>query len=279
MHLNPWDITLLLVVSAQATLVAYARQPRTKALLVTFPFPFSVAYLALGQPVDATNILGLALLLLFIHGVRWLYVHGKRPIVLAIVGAACLYGLLGGAVARMLPRQEWTFWTACAAVLAVGAVVLRFQPHREEPSHRSSLPVYLKLPIIMAVVIGLILAKEWLRGFMTVFPMVTVVAAYESRHSLWTLTRQFPVLILTMAPVMIAMHLAQPHTGPYGALAIGWLVFAGALPAVEWVKERHHGENRDACGRMCLTRPTGPTRPTSKPTTCNGEWNKRSGEL
>ena len=49
--------------------------------------------------------------------------------------------------------------------------------------------------------------------------------------------------ILTMVPVMIAMHLAQPHTGPYGALAIGWLVFAVALPAMERLKDRYRGES------------------------------------
>jgi len=89
-----WDIALLIVVSIQATLVAYVRQPRAKALLVTFPFPFSLAYLSVGRPVDATNVLGMALLLLFVHGVRWLHVHGKRHIVLAIIGYYVLQAIL-----------------------------------------------------------------------------------------------------------------------------------------------------------------------------------------
>lgn len=233
-----WDIALLLVVSTQATLTAYVRQPQAKALLVTFPFPFSVAFMALGRPLDATNVLGLALLLIFAHGVRWLHVHGKHHIILAIVGAALLYGVLGGAIARVLPAREWVFWAACAVVFFLGAAFLRLQPHRDEPSHRSPLPVYVKLPVIMAVIAILIVGKGWLQGFMTVFPMVTVVAAYEARHSLWTLSRQIPVVIFTLGPMMIAMHLAQPHTGPYGALAIGWLVFAIALPAAEWLKQR-----------------------------------------
>ena len=233
-----WDIALLLVVSVQATLTAYVRQPRAKALLVTFPFPFSLAYMSVGRPVDASNVLGLALLLLFAHGVRWLHVHGKRHIILAIIASALTYGLLGGAIARILPHGEWPFWVACAGVLAVGAIFLYLQPHRDEPSHRSPLPVYLKLPIIMGVIALLILSKEWLRGFMTVFPMVTVVAAYEARHSLWTLTRQITVVILTVVPMMIAMHIAQPYVGQYRALAAGWLAFAVALPAAEWVKER-----------------------------------------
>lgn len=236
--MNGWDLVLLLVVSIQATLTAYFRQPWVKALLVTFPFPFSAAFLSVGHPVNATNIIGLLLLTLFAHGVRWLHLHWKHHIIAAIIGAAGLYGLLGGVIARVLPRQEWTFWVACGVVFTLGALVLRFQPHRDEPPHRSPLPVYLKLPIIMAVVAVLILSKHWLQGFMTVFPMVTVVAAYEARHSLWTLTRQMPVVILSVGPMLVAMHLVQPHTGPYGALAIGWLVFAGSWPASEWLKVR-----------------------------------------
>ncbi len=243
MHLNGWDIALLLSVSVQATLVAYARTPRTKALLITFPIPTTFAYLALGQPVDATNMLGVALLMLFTHGVRWLHVHGNRHIILAIICGACLYSLLGCAIAYVVPRHEWTFWTASAAVLAVGGTLLWFLPQRDEPSHRSPLPIYVKLPIVMAVVTCLILGKHWLQGFMTVFPMVGVVAAYEARHSLWTMARQMSVIMLTLGPMLIAIHMAQPLVGPYGALAIGWLVFAGTLPVMERLKDRCRGDS------------------------------------
>jgi uncharacterized membrane protein YfcA len=236
--MSNWDIALLIVVSIQATLTAYVREPRAKALLVTFPFPFSVAFLSLGKPVDATNVLGLALLLLFTHAVRWLHARWNWPIVAAIAGAACLYGVLGGLIARALPREDWTFWAACAVVFVLGAALLVFQPHRDEPGHRSPLPVTVKLPIVMAVVAGLIASKQWLQGFMTVFPMVTVIAAYEARHSLWTLTRQIPVVMLTLGALMVALRLAQPRAGSVGALAIGWLVFACALPVAQGLRDR-----------------------------------------
>ncbi len=239
--MNCWDITLLIVVSIQATSVAYARTPQTKALLVTFPLPTSFAYLALGQPVDATNMLGLALLMLFTHIVRWLHVFWNQHIIVAIVCAAFLYTLLGCAIAHLLPCHEnGMFWMASGAVLLLGWALLWFQPPRDEPSHRSPLPIHLKLPIIMAVITGLILGKHWLQGFMTVFPMVGVVAAYEARHSLWTMSRQMSVIMLTIGVMLIAMHLAQPHTGQYGALAIGWLVFACALSAVLWTRNILH---------------------------------------
>ncbi|MCF7855231.1 MAG: hypothetical protein K9N51_10580 [Candidatus Pacebacteria bacterium] len=233
MNFTIWDILLLLVVSLQATLIAYVRQPRVKALIVTFPFPFSVAFLALGQPVNGTNMLGLILLLLFTHGVRWLHLHARHPIIPSIVGSALGYCLLGAAIARVLPREAWTFWAAAGLVFCVGAVLVRFQPHRAEPAHRSPLPLYVKLPLIMAIITGLIVAKHWLQGFMTVFPMVGVIAAYEARHSLWTMTRQIPVIMLALGAMMIAMFLTQSHIGAYGALGIGWLVFGATLLCVE----------------------------------------------
>jgi len=256
MHLSAWDIALLLVVSLQAALTAYVRHPRRKALLVTFPVPFSLAYLAVGRPVDATNVLGLVLLLLFAHVVRWLHIHAGRHIVFAIASSALLYGLLGGAIARVIPDGRHTFWIACAAVLAGGVLFLHFQPHREEPGHRSPLPVYIKLPAIMAVIAILILSKHWLRGFITVFPMVTTVAAYEARHSLWTLSRQIPVVMLSACPLMIAMHLAEARFGRGTALAIGWLVFAAALPAAEWLKRRARPA-APCADTACITKPKG----------------------
>ncbi len=227
--MNPWDIALLLTVSLQATAIAYLRAPRAKALLITFPFPFSLAFMALGRPVDATNMLGLALLLLFMHAVRWFYKGLGRHIILAIVCAALLYGLAGSAIAAIIPRTLSTFWIAAAFIITLALTILRIQPHREEPPHRSPLPVWLKVPLIMGIITLLILAKQWLHGFMTVFPMVGVMAAYEARHSLWTMTRQIPIVMLTLGPMIIAIHLSQPSMPPTHALAVGWIAFAAAL--------------------------------------------------
>ena len=132
MHLNHWDITLILIVSIQATLIAYVRQPQTKALLITFPFPFSVAYLALGHPIDATNMLGLLLLLVFIHAVRWLYIQGKCHIVIAIILGALIYSIIGTVTAKLIPRQEWVFWLATGVTLTIALLLLQYQPHRNE---------------------------------------------------------------------------------------------------------------------------------------------------
>lgn len=244
MNVNHWDVVLLLVVSAQASLVAHVRQPQTKALLLSFPFPISVAFLSVGRPVDATNMLGLVLLLFFMHGIRWLYVHRRVPIVWAILSCALAYGVVGSVIARFLPEREWVFWTSCVLVFFTGAVLLRLQPHREEPAHRTALPMVAKIPVIIAVIAALVLAKQWLRGFMTMFPMVSVVAAYEARHSLWTMSRQILVIMMVFCVMLIVMHLAQPHTGPYWALVFGWISLAVALPAGEKLRRSAWGRGR-----------------------------------
>lgn len=240
MTINLWDLALLVVVSVQATSIAYVRRPRAKALLFGFPFPFSMAFLALGQPVDATNILGLMLLLGFMHAVRWLHVKKGWHIVAAIAAAVIAYALVGAVIAHYIPRKEWIFWVSFGVLATLAFTLLIGQPHRDEPEHRSPLPVSTKLLAVAAVITALVLAKQWLQGFMTVFPMVSVVAAYEARHSLWTMTRQVPVMLLSLGPMLVTIHVAQPYLGPYGALAVGWLVFTGALLSAQKLRSAIH---------------------------------------
>ena len=101
--IGPWDLLLIAAVSVQATVLAYLYHPRWKALVLTLPIPFTMASLALGRPIDATNILGLGLLLLFTHGVRVLHQRLRLPIVAAIVLSALAYCVAGWALAGVPP--------------------------------------------------------------------------------------------------------------------------------------------------------------------------------
>ena len=65
LNIGIWDVAWVIVVATQATLTAYVTHPQSKALLITIPLPFSVAFLALGQPVESTQILASAMLLPF----------------------------------------------------------------------------------------------------------------------------------------------------------------------------------------------------------------------
>lgn len=222
------DLLLVLVVSAMVIGTAYLADPRWKAFIITLPIPFSVATLAIGKQVDVTNVLGLVLLLVFTHGVRILHVQVGINIIVSIIASAVTYCVLGVAGAGCLPSENWLFWLASAAVVIIALSLLFFTPHRKEKSHRSPLPILVKLPIVIGVVISLLMIKSYLRGFMTVFPMVGVLAAYEARHSLYTMSRQIPLIMLSLLPMMIVMRLSY-SLGPGWSLVCGWGVFLVAL--------------------------------------------------
>ena len=225
MNLGPWDLALLVAVSLQCTLIAYLHAPRWKALVLTLPVPFSMATMALGQPVDASHATALLLFVLYANAVRWLHTRARVPIVAAIATAALGYALVGSGLARVLPRTDAAFWAAAGLMLAANLALFAAMPYRWEPGHRTPLPLWAKLPVVCAVILGIVLAKRGLRGFVAGFPMVGVVTAYEARNSLWTICRQVPVFMLAFAPMVVAIRLTQGALGLGGALAVGWLAF------------------------------------------------------
>lgn len=228
-HLGFWDVLLVLVVSLQATAMAYIPQPRLKAFAYFLPFPFTLATLSLGRNIDASNVIGIIALIVYINGVRILYRNLRLPIVAAIVIAAATYSLIGYLLSPIIPTTDLAFWLACAGMLALAVVLYLKMPPRHEPSRRTQLPVYVKLPIIAAVVTGLVIVKGYLGGFMTLFPMVGVVGAYEARYSLWSLARQLPTWIIAVLPMMAVVRLTQASVGLGPALILGWVVFLAVL--------------------------------------------------
>ena len=222
---GPWDLVLLVAVTAQATILAYVHHPKWKAFVWTLPVPFTLASMAVGRPIDATNVMAINALLVFTHGVRLLYNRFPRAIVPIIVMCAAAYCTIGWGLAKLLPASDSAFWLASAGTFAFGLALYLLTPHRVEPGHRSPLPVWIKAPLIALVILTLVAIKGFLLGFMTFFPMVGVVAAYEARKSLWTISRQAPVVMLTTVPLMAACRLTQDKIGLAGGLVVGWVVF------------------------------------------------------
>ena len=231
MHFGLWDILLLVVVSLMATAIAYIHNAHAKALLLMLPIPFSLASLSLGRPVDITNVLGLLLLYAFAQGARILYLKRSVNIVAAIAVSAAAYCLAGWGLALVVPKGAAAFWVAAAMVLATG-VAVHFAFHDvDEPGHRSALPIWLKLPVILLVVAALVLIKNSLQGFMTLFPMVTVIGIYESRHSLATTCRKVGALMCVMLPMLIVMRVSQERfgVGIGASLLLGWVAYLACL--------------------------------------------------
>lgn len=228
-HFGTWDLVLIVAVSVQCTVVAYLHQPRLKALVFMLPIPFTCAFLAIGQPINSAHVAGLFLLFGFTLAVRGLHVGLRLPIIPSIALADIGYCLLAAGLRPYLPVGPYAFWSLVLAAAATALIGWRLLPHRSEPGHRSALPVWIKLPLIAALIALLICLKSYLQGLMALFPFVATVSAYEARHSLWTLCRQMPVLIALFLPLMIVLRFTQPYLGPGGALAIGWLVYLSLL--------------------------------------------------
>ncbi|MHB1294048.1 MAG: hypothetical protein ACYC4R_03525 [Anaerolineae bacterium] len=234
MHLalGTYDILLVVVVSLQATTLAYLHDPRWKGFVLLLPIPFTMATLAVGATVGIGNVAGLVLLYCFTHAVRILHQNLRLPILPSIVVPALGYVAAGSWLSPRLPAGDAAFWVASALVMVLGVAFYRLQPDREEPGQRTPLPVWIKLPIIMAVILGLVAGKGLLQGFTTVFPMVGVVAAYEARRSLWTISRQIPLAMLIITPMIVICRLGQDAIGLGWCLAIAWVYVLGFLVLV-----------------------------------------------
>jgi len=213
------------------TLLAYIPNPKWKAFLLGFPFPFTIANLSLNERIGPSHVLGLGMLLLFVNLVRWLHYVLRVPILLAIALSAGTYLVLGSLLNRLVPKGSLEFWISLGTVMAAGVLLLAILPQRREPAHRSPLPAPVKMAAIAGVIALIVLLKRVLGGFMTMFPMVGTVAAYEARHSLWTISRQIPIIIVEVCPMMAVMWLAQNclHASIPLSLVAGWIAFLAIM--------------------------------------------------
>lgn len=244
-----WDVTLIVAVTAQAAVLAYVFDPRWKAFVLLIPIPFTIAALAVGRPLDAANVWGLVLLYLFTHGVRLLHYGLRVPIIPAIVASALGYCGLGVAMVRLLPKGEWFFWFSILLVAGMAYLAWVMFPSQRENGDRTTLPPWIKLPAIAAVVFVLVLAKGWLQGFVTVFPMVGVIGAYEGRKCLGTICRAIPSAIFGLLLMIVTVHLSQERFGLGIALVLGWAVFLSVLGPLS--KKLLFGANVDDASSAC----------------------------
>jgi len=220
-----WDFLLMVVVAGMAILLSYIPNPQIKAFMITLPGPFTVATLSVGMPLGAVHVSGLILLLLYTHCVRILHKEKQLPIILSIVISASGYCVGGMLLARVLPETPVVFWSICAFAFGIAAFLYFSLPEKKEPAYKTNLSVWIKGPLVIMLVTFLIVIKKFLKGSMVFFPMVGVFAAYESRFSLWTLTKYIPVLMLVMTPMLAIIYLFQGHIGLGPALGIGWIVY------------------------------------------------------
>ncbi len=225
LRLSELDVAVILVLSIQATAIAYVKSAKWKALLLSLPIPFTGMTLVTGRAVDVTTVLGLDLFFLFMQAVRWLHQGKRTPIVPTIVISTAAYCAIGAGLAAVVPHTATNYWVATIGTFAIGLAAFRLLPYRAEPGHRSTLPVWLKWPIIAAIVLFLVGGRGYLQGFATVFPIMGTISSYEARHSLWTVARQAALVALVMSVMFIVPYLTMPLVGMVPSLAAGWALW------------------------------------------------------
>jgi hypothetical protein len=234
--MSPADLALVAVVTAMATATAYLRSPRAKSLAYMLPLPFTAAVVSSGQRVDATHALGIAMVWAYPWLVWLLHCRLRLGILLADAAALVVYLAVGLGLSRLVPREgraaDSLFWSF-TAVLAASALGMTFVPTRAEPGHRSRMPIYVKVPLLLLIVTAVVLAKNPLRGFMPTFPYVTVFAVYEARRSLHTLAARMPVFVLGFVPFMVICRELIPAWGCSPALALAWAAYLPVYLAVD----------------------------------------------
>jgi len=240
-HFGYWDVALIALVSLQGTIIAYLHAPRWKVLGLALPIPFTLGSLAVGEPVGSLHIAGVLLLIAFSFSVLFLHYFVRLPIVLSIALPAVGYCVAGTFLANVLPKTDEAFWIVVAVGFAAGLLLHRLVPFRGEPGHRTPLPIWIKLPAIMLVVASIVSIKQFLHGFLTMFPMVGVITCYEARKSLWTVCRYIAIIVMGLAFLMSAVRVSQTWLGIGPALALGWIVYLSFVVPLFLRKWRHEG--------------------------------------
>lgn len=224
-----WDVALVLSVTGLVTVMALLRAPRRKALVLVLPIPFTIATLSVGRPIDATHVAALGLLFGYTWAVHALHRRARLPLVASIAVSAALFVAAASWLNGWLPRDETTFWGVVALTLVAALALLRGLPPKHEPGAHEELPLAVKLPVAAATITLLVTLKQAIGGFMTLFPMVGILASYENRHGLWSNVRQIPVVMVTMLPLLATSFLTHSAVGLPISLALGWIPYLIAV--------------------------------------------------
>lgn len=122
------DVALIVTVTAMGVAVAYLENPQHKATVMMLPVPFTLATLAVGRPIDVTNIIAIAAFFGYWLLVWLLRMRLQMPILVAIPLAVFCYCICGLAIAHVPPTGDAVFWITVLATMSIGTALVRFLP-------------------------------------------------------------------------------------------------------------------------------------------------------
>lgn len=208
-----------------------------KALVYSLPIPITIALVATNGRINTSNVIGLALLTLFLWSVYWL-VKRRMNIYLADIAASALYIGLGYGAIKLI---HIPFIISVIIYLLVWIIFTVTHKHRNEQSIKlvSKLPPLTKLPIVTALAFLLLSLKNLLAGVVVTFPYSGVFAVVESRSTLLTLAATFTRNSIAILAMFITMfYLNSLVLGI--RIALGWIVYVVVLISVSKVAKYFH---------------------------------------
>jgi hypothetical protein len=232
---SSWDPWLILSVTTMGVAIAVIPQPSAKAAILTLPIPFSIAFLAVAAPVGVEHVAALGLLFAFVVSVWLFHERYRLAIVPSIITAATLYVVTGGWLRTLL--SEALFWPLCAAIFVGSCVFLMAFPPRTGALQAAPASLGQKVLALLFISTSMVLLKGWLGGFMTLFPMVGVLAAYENRRNLWWNVRAVPIAAVSILVLLLGIRALSPVVGVEQAVALGWLPYSATLAGLLAVDE------------------------------------------
>jgi hypothetical protein len=227
----PLHAVFALVLAGFVSAIAYLHNPRLKALVYSMPVPFTCAYLATGMPINATHLLGVALIIAYNWVVYFAHTRWRLPLGVAISVSVAVY--VGGAALFCSLSHVSLLWVVGPIALAWLLVVVAYRPH-EEPWHRDAMPWWLKLPLVFTLGMAMYSSTALLAGAVSTFPYAGVFTSYEMRRSLRTLAGQFTINAFGYLMAMILISRLERYPGDLRALLAGWGIFLAWVGMIYW---------------------------------------------
>lgn len=208
--LNSANLIVALVIAAIITAIAGAKNPKIKAMIYALPIPATTMLIATGNPVNATHLLGMILLIGFLWGVYFL--AKLMPILIADIIATISYVGVGWLLASQISRLS--FMLVASLMASVWFFLWRIIKKRAPiETDGKRIPLPLKSIIVFIVSLLLLGVKDSLGGVAVTFPLVGIFAVIEVRDNLYFLARNFTVSSIAIAGLFVSIYFAQPIIG------------------------------------------------------------------
>lgn len=213
-------------------LLTVVRGVRAKGLLFVFPVMITIGLVATQGRVDASNVVGVALIWVFLGVTYVVQLAWEGHIFVAdALGVAAYVGL--GAVIASGALTD--FRTAVVLVTTAWAVMVWWfhrHPSEEGPARLSVMPPWVKALVAGGASAAILSTYPLIAGMVVTFPYQGLFAVVEVRDNLGVFCRVVVRNSLAVVAMFVTMHALGDHVSLFVGLLAGWLTFAIVLSAV-----------------------------------------------